>query len=519
MRDDGEEGDRRGRRRSLRGDRLRPLLRRHRRDAPAGVQATALGVVVVTPPWNFPFAIPCGGVLAALMAGNAVILKPAPETVRIGLAARASSFGRPACRATCLQFVPCADGDTGPRAHHRSAHGAVVLTGALGDGADVPKLATVAAAASRRRAGRTRSSSARSRIAIWRSRISCAPPSATPDRSAPPRASAILEAEVYDDPVFRRQLRDAAASLHVGPSTDPASVVTPLIREAGADLHRALTTLEPGEEWLLEPRQDSADPCLWSPGIRLGVQPGSWFHQTECFGPVLGLMRARDLDEAIELPERDVAYGLTAGLHSLDEDEIAAWRERVEAGNLYINRAITGAIVQRQPFGGWKRSCHRAGREGRRAELREPFPAVRRRRAARRVERAAESYRAAWAEHFSQGARSDRAALREQCLPLPPVPRRRAASPSPTPRSRHSPVSRREICGVPLEISRATEETDAAFAARLPHWRSALNFSAPSTASRRASCRPPTKRVSTGSTPRLAPSAASNSPAGCASKP
>src|SRR5690606_5399310 len=86
------------------------------------------------------------------------------------------------------------------------------------------------------------------------------------------------------------------------------------------------------------------------------VAPGSWFHQTECFGPVLGLMRARDLGHAIEL-QNATAFGLTGGLHSLDPAEIAQWAATVEVGNAYVNRHITGAIVRRQPFGGWKRSA------------------------------------------------------------------------------------------------------------------------------------------------------------------
>ncbi len=85
------------------------------------------------------------------------------------------------------------------------------------------------------------------------------------------------------------------------------------------------------------------------------MQPGSWFARTECFGPVLGVVRARDLDDAITI-QNSGDLGLTAGLQSLDPDEIATWTERVEAGNLYVNRGITGAIVQRQPFGGWKGS-------------------------------------------------------------------------------------------------------------------------------------------------------------------
>jgi len=59
-----------------------------------------------------------------------------------------------------------------------------------------------------------------------------------------------------------------------------------------------LAQLDEGEEWLLEPKVSEEDPLLWSPGIKIGVKRGSWFHMNECFGPVLGLMRAADLDEA-----------------------------------------------------------------------------------------------------------------------------------------------------------------------------------------------------------------------------
>src|SRR5262249_54215354 len=109
---------------------------------------------------------------------------------------------------------------------------------------------------------------------------------------------AICEAEVYDDPVFRRQLRDAAASLDVGTAWDAASRVTPLTQPPGEALTRALPRLDEGEQWLLEPRQRSGPAPLWSPGIKLGIRRGSFFHLTKCFGPVLGLMRAETLDEA-----------------------------------------------------------------------------------------------------------------------------------------------------------------------------------------------------------------------------
>ena len=139
-----------------------------------------------------------------------------------------------------------------------------------------------------------------------------------------------------------------------------ASQVGPLIGPADGKLLHALTTLEAGQQWVVEPEPLDASGVLWKPGIREGVQPGSEFHLTEYFGPVLGIMTAADLDEAIELVNR-IDYGLTSGLHSLDEDEINTWAERVQAGNLYVNRHITGAIVQRQPFGGWKRASVGSG--------------------------------------------------------------------------------------------------------------------------------------------------------------
>src|SRR5690606_32585373 len=120
-------------------------------------------------------------------------------------------------------------------------------------------------------------------------------------------------------------------------------------------LKRGLTLLEPGEEWLLEPKQNPNNPCLWSPGIKWNVKPNSFTHLTELFGPVLACMRADDLNHAITLANA-VPYGLTSGLHSLDEREHALWMKEIEAGNLYINRTITGAIVRRQPFGGTKAS-------------------------------------------------------------------------------------------------------------------------------------------------------------------
>jgi len=154
---------------------------------------------------------------------------------------------------------------------------------------------------------------------------------------------------------FRTQLVDAVRSLQLGPATSPATAMGPLIEPPGDTLRRALTTLEGRQHWLLEPRPLDDDETMWSPGILEGVRSGDWFAHTECFGPVLGLVAARDLDEALAI-QNGLPYGLTGGIWSLDPGDCARWADRVDVGNAYVNRVMTGAIVGRQPFGGWKRS-------------------------------------------------------------------------------------------------------------------------------------------------------------------
>ena len=164
---------------------------------------------------------------------------------------------------------------------------------------------------------------------------------------------AICVGGAYDSRRLRRQLTDAVTSIKVGASTDLATTMGPTINEPKGKLLRALTRLDDGEEWLVEPLRLGLQ--TWTPGVRLGVRPGSWFHRTECFGPVLGLMRAETLDKAVAI-QNSTAYGLTGGIHTLDPTEISRWSDTVEVGNAYINRPTTGAVVRRQPFGGWKRS-------------------------------------------------------------------------------------------------------------------------------------------------------------------
>jgi RHH-type proline utilization regulon transcriptional repressor/proline dehydrogenase/delta 1-pyrroline-5-carboxylate dehydrogenase len=170
----------------------------------------------------------------------------------------------------------------------------------------------------------------------------------------------ILEREMYEDESFKRQLVDAARSNAVGSCWDFENRMGPLIQPPAGDLKRAMTQLETGESWALKPENIQGNPFLWTPGIKWGVQQRSFTHVTEFFGPLLGVICAENLDHAIEMVNQ-TGYGLTSGLESLDRREQEYWKDRIKAGNLYINRETTGAIVLRQPFGGMGRSALGAG--------------------------------------------------------------------------------------------------------------------------------------------------------------
>src|SRR5690606_25769783 len=132
---------------------------------------------------------------------------------------------------------------------------------------------------------------------------------------------------------FRRQLVDAVRSYEVGMPEDGSNRIGPLIGPAEGKLLSALTELHAGQSWMLKPEKLDEAGQLWRPGIRDGVARGSEFHRVEYFGPVLGIMTAETLTEAIEIVN-DIDYGLTSGIHSLDEEEIQQWLASIHAGKV-----------------------------------------------------------------------------------------------------------------------------------------------------------------------------------------
>ncbi|MFD0044682.1 proline dehydrogenase family protein [Pseudarthrobacter scleromae] len=315
-------------------------------------------LTVVTPPWNFPVAIPAGSTLAALAAGSAVVIKPAKQAARSG-AVMVEALWEAGVPRDVLTMVQLGERELGRQLISHPAVDRVILTGGYETAElfrsfrqDLPLLAET---------------SGKNAIIVT--------PSADLDLAAKDVAYSafghagqkcsaaslvILVGSVAKSRRFHNQLIDAVTSLKVGYPEDPTSQMGPIIEPANGKLLNALTTLGDGENWAVEPRKLDGTGRLWSPGVRYGVKRGSYFHLTEFFGPVLGVMTADTLEEAIAL-QNQIEYGLTAGLHSLNSEELGVWLDSIQAGNLYVNRGITGAIVQRQPFGGWKKSAVGAG--------------------------------------------------------------------------------------------------------------------------------------------------------------
>lgn len=317
-----------------------------------GARFVPAALTVVTPPWNFPLAIPFGGVAAALAAGSPAILKPAPAAVRCGavLVEAMQAAGVPA---DVVQLV-VPDAERGEALVRDARVERVVLTGAAHTARlfkswrpDLDLLAET---------------SGKNAIVVTPAAdldLAVKDVVASAFGHAGQKCSAaslvILVGSLARSRRFRDQLIDAVSSLTVDWPTNPLAQMGPLSVPLTDKLRWGLTRLDDGQKWVLQPRSLDETGRLWSPGLRSGVRPGTEYHLVEYFGPILGVMAVESLEEAVAA-QNGTEFGLTAGLHSLDAQEISYWLDHVQAGNLYVNRGITGAIVQRQPFGGWKRS-------------------------------------------------------------------------------------------------------------------------------------------------------------------
>ena len=322
------------------------------------VEATPKGTSLVLTPWNFPFAIPAGGIFASLTAGNNVIFKPSNFSILVGYEL-AKCFWEAGVPKSALQFIASDVSSTGVTLTKSQDVNFIVFTGSTQTALNILKnRPSVKIAAETGGKNFTIATKNADRDAVIKNVLHSAFSNSGQKCSA--TSVLALESELYNDKAFLNNLKDATLSLKTGFAFDFTTKVGPLIRKPLPSLKQALTSLEEGEEWLVEPKCLNIDETLWSPGIKLGVKRGSRSHMEEFFGPVLAIIEIKNLEEGIELAN-ETGYGLTSGLETLNHDERLLWVKKMEAGNLYINRSTTGAMVQRQPFGGFKNSAFGRG--------------------------------------------------------------------------------------------------------------------------------------------------------------
>ncbi len=309
-------------------------------------------LTVVVSPRSGPIARTAGTVLTALAAGSAVILKTAPETRRSSavLIETLIAGGVP-------QDVLGILDDEGELARELITDARVdrvVLEGSRHTAklfhswrAELPLMATTGG---------------RNAIIVTPSAdLEAAVPDIVASafdhagQSSTATDVVILVGSAGDNTRFLGRLRDAVASVPVGRPGTAGTGISALARPASGRTLEALDVLEAGESWLVRPRRLDEAGRLWSPGLRDGVRPGSPFRFRENRAPVLGIMRAATLDEAIEL-QNAPGFGLSAGLHSLDAAELALWTARAQAGMLFANLPVLPDAGTLAPFGGWNRS-------------------------------------------------------------------------------------------------------------------------------------------------------------------
>ena len=318
------------------------------------------GVGVIVPPWNFPVAIPMGGIAAALAAGNTVIIKPA-SVAALTSYEMCKCFWDGGVSKNVLQFAPCPGRVAGEHLISNPDVDFVILTGGEDTAASMletrPDLFLTAETGGKdativtNMADREQAVKNICQSAFGNSGQKC---SAT--------SLLVLENEVYNDKGFRKALVDTANSMSVGTVWDFKNRIGTLANKVSGNLKKAIESLEGNEEWALEPSYANENEYMLKPAIKWGVDEGNFIHMNELFGPVLAVVKANDLRHAVKIVN-DTGYGLTSGIESLDEREVSYWKENLKAGNLYVNRGTTGAIVLRQPFGGMGKSAIGAGRK------------------------------------------------------------------------------------------------------------------------------------------------------------
>jgi RHH-type proline utilization regulon transcriptional repressor/proline dehydrogenase/delta 1-pyrroline-5-carboxylate dehydrogenase len=320
------------------------------------------GVAVVIAPWNFPLAILCGMTSAALVAGNTVIMKPAEQSTVIG-AKLMEVFQAVGLPPGVLNFLPGIGEEVGPTLIGHRDIAVIAFTGSRNVGLLINREAATQAPGQDHIKRVIAELGGKNAIIV--------DDDADLDEAvhgvahsafdyAGQKCSAcsrvIVVGNLYSQ--FLDRLVEATRSLKVAPAEDPGCTIGPVIDgDACARIMRTIATGKTESRLAfageLGPLENQG--FFVAPHIFADVPASAAIAQEEIFGPVLAVLKAENLDQALAIAN-GTPYALTGGLYSRSPENIRRVRREFRVGNLYINRKITGALVHRQPFGGFKMS-------------------------------------------------------------------------------------------------------------------------------------------------------------------
>ncbi len=320
------------------------------------------GVTVVIAPWNFPMAILCGMTAAALVTGNTAIMKPAEQSSVIG-AKLMEVFAEAGLPAGVVNYLPGIGEEVGPTLAEHPDVALVAFTGSRGVGMVLNRQTANLAP------GQTHIKKLIAELGGKNAIIidddadldeavngTVASAFGYQGQKCSACSRVIVLESLYD--VFLERLIEATKSLKIGPAEDPSCKIGPVIDDEARQ--RILGAIEKGKAearlaYAGDARLLVSEGTYVAPHIFADVPPTSSLAQEEIFGPVLAVMKAKNLDEALTIAN-GTAYALTGGIFSRSPENLRRVKHEFRVGNLYVNRKITGALVSRQPFGGFKMS-------------------------------------------------------------------------------------------------------------------------------------------------------------------
>ncbi|MBY0521776.1 MAG: L-glutamate gamma-semialdehyde dehydrogenase [Gemmataceae bacterium] len=341
------------------------LAQPHRRDVPGEENEyfyEPRGITVVIAPWNFPLAILCGMTAAALVTGNTVIMKPAEQSSIIA-AKLMSVFQSVGLPSGVLSYLPGVGEEIGPTLIEHPDVAMIAFTGSKGVGLHINREAAEMPEGQDHVKRVLAEMGGKNAIIVDddadldEAVVGVADSAFGYQGQKCSACSRVIVLEAIHDR-FLPRLIEATRSMKVGPAEDPSCKVGPVIDDTSRQ--RILEFIAKGtrESRLVyagELGELASEGHYVAPHVFADVAPNASIAQEEIFGPVLAVIKARDLTHALEIAN-GTRYALTGGLYTRSPSHISRIKREFRVGNLYINRKITGALVDRQPFGGFKLS-------------------------------------------------------------------------------------------------------------------------------------------------------------------